>query len=107
MTFLKHTIHKTETNHGFVFTKWHAIGLALFFILFFVSSYLFQQWIKAGSFDEITGYFKKLSFFRKSADVVIAKECTADKPYYSESSGNCSELCPVPLVPNDQGHCIK
>lgn len=113
MTFLKHTVHTTgsepSTGGGFIFTKWHAMGLALTVVFILVASYFFQQWLATGSLEAI---FKQLSEvpspFRKEPSPslgVVAKECTPEKPFFSDEGNQCTELCPAPTIPDEEGHC--
>jgi hypothetical protein len=115
MTFLKHTVHTTGSTEtiggGFIFTKWHAMALALTVGIIMVASYFFQQWLATGSLETI---FKQLSSvpipFRKEASPsfgVVAKECSPEKPFFSDEGNQCTELCPAPTIPDESGHCIN
>jgi len=130
MSYLKHTVLNGEnaSSSGFVFSKWHAMGLALFLVFFFVASYFFQKWMteyiptedsdmngkEVESFGSMSDWFVSsrgpVIPFRKPP--VAAAECMNDPRgpwYYKEGidggSSHCTEHCPAPTLPDEDGHC--
>jgi len=126
MSYLKHTVLNTEkVASGFVFSKWHAMGLALFFLLFMIASYYFQQWLMTkmgenkapapvepfwGMDDWFVSSRGPLIPFRKPPHAAV--ECRNDPagPWYYEqgvdgTSSHCTEHCPAPTLPDEDGHC--
>jgi len=132
MTFLKETLlssgPQTESA-GFVFTKTHALLLALFLFLFFLASYSFQLWgmafftqpqpMLATEPEEseeiesfvvgVSGHSANIIPFSKSPP--RAMECLNEQQgrfYYSQGlkeGGHCTDQCPAPTLPDDEGHC--
>jgi hypothetical protein len=130
MSYLKHTVLKAENvQSGFVFSKWHALGLGLFVVLFFVASYFFQKWLQTSplspsvvskSSTEVESFGSMSDWFVSSRGPIIpfrkppvaAAECMNDPhgPWYYEQgvdggSSHCTEHCPAPTLPDEDGHC--